>query len=267
MIAACVKWLAELGEPGDERFGGISLADQAALEMALRHGELTSEPVTVVAVGGEEVESTLRSALACGAARTVRIVAGGAPLDSVDVALRLARVVAGASFVWCGDISSDRGSGSTPAFLAGALGARQALGAIAVTLGDGHSVEVVRRLDGGRREVLRATSPCVVSVEGSVARLRRAGFAATLRARMQRSNGSRSTWRLRSTPARRWSARSDRVPGPWPRHVATRSPACASSPTPVARRPTASASPWIRPRRRHASSPPCASGATSADVR
>jgi electron transfer flavoprotein beta subunit len=53
---------------------------------------------------------------------------------------------------------------------------------VGVTLGDGVTVEVVRRLDGGRREVLRAAAPCVVTVEGGVARLRRAGLAATLRA-------------------------------------------------------------------------------------
>ena len=43
VIAVCLKWVAELGEPGDERFGGISLADQAALEIALHHAELASE--------------------------------------------------------------------------------------------------------------------------------------------------------------------------------------------------------------------------------
>ena len=38
----------------------------------------------------------------------------------------------------------------------------------------------MRRLDGGRREVLSVPPPCVLSVEGSVANLRRAGLRASL---------------------------------------------------------------------------------------
>ncbi|MFT3851190.1 MAG: hypothetical protein QM733_00370 [Ilumatobacteraceae bacterium] len=181
MIAVCLKWLAEPGAPGDERFGGISLADEAALELALQHGELLGTEVVAVSCGGPESITALRQALARGAARAARVDAP-ASLDSAAVARSLATVVADATFVWCGDVSADRGSGSVPAFLAARLGARQALGVVDVTLGDGAAVEAVRRLDGGRREVLRATAPCVVSVEGGVARLRRAGLAATLRA-------------------------------------------------------------------------------------
>jgi electron transfer flavoprotein beta subunit len=42
---------------------------------------------------------------------------------------------------------------------------------------------LVRRLDGGRREQLVVDAPCVISVEGSVAELRRASLGATLAAR------------------------------------------------------------------------------------
>jgi electron transfer flavoprotein beta subunit len=42
----------------------------------------------------------------------------------------------------------------------------------------------VRRLDGGRREVLSVEAPAVLSVEGSVARLRRATLPAELAARL-----------------------------------------------------------------------------------
>ena len=41
----------------------------------------------------------------------------------------------------------------------------------------------LRRLDGGRRERLRAAAPAVCSVEGATARLRRAPLAAVLAAR------------------------------------------------------------------------------------
>jgi electron transfer flavoprotein beta subunit len=82
----------------------------------------------------------------------------------------------------CGDASADRGSGAVPAFLAAELGARQALGLVAVTTAAG-DLRATRRLDGGRREVLDVSPPAVLSVEGGVARLRRATLAAELAAR------------------------------------------------------------------------------------
>ena len=97
-----------------------------------------------------------------------------------DTATSAASSVAeGAAWVWCGDYSLDRGTGSVPAFLAAALGAQQALGVIDVQFAaPGPAARVTRRLDGGRREVLDVTGPAVVSVEGAVADLRRAGLGA-----------------------------------------------------------------------------------------
>jgi electron transfer flavoprotein beta subunit len=191
MIAVCVKWVAGLPEPGDERFAGISPADQAALELALRQAAVTTDTVTVITVGPVAAERALRDALACGAAEAVRIDAPS-ELDGAQVAALLAAQLAGASSVWCGDYSPDRGTGSVPAFLAAYLAGRQALGVVEV-VAFGEQLQVVRRLDGGRREVLRLrtasaggdgpTGPAVVSVEGASARLRRAGLAAYMQAR------------------------------------------------------------------------------------
>jgi len=84
------------------------------------------------------------------------------------------------SVVVCGDVSADLGSGTVPAYLAHHLGAAQALGLLDVTVsGSGH-LGAVRRLDGGRREVLEVAAPAVLSVEGGVAELRRAPLSATL---------------------------------------------------------------------------------------
>ena len=44
-------------------------------------------------------------------------------------------------------------------------------------------MRATRRLDGGRREVLDVAPPAVLSVEGAVARLRRASLPAELAAR------------------------------------------------------------------------------------
>jgi electron transfer flavoprotein beta subunit len=175
-IFACVKWVSHPGEPHDERFSGMSFADQSALEFALQQGEQTGLPVTAITVGPAGADKVLRDALACGATHAIRIDAPTTAAGT-DVATALADHIADAQWVWCGDYSLDRGAGSVPPFIAAHLGAEQALGVIAITL-DGDTVHATRRLDGGRRELLDVTAPAVVSVEGATARLRRAGLQA-----------------------------------------------------------------------------------------
>jgi electron transfer flavoprotein beta subunit len=180
MIAVCVKWVDGLAEPGDDRFAGISAADQAALELALQHAAATNDDVVVVALGPAAAERALRDALACGATSAIRVDADTASPSDV-VAGMIADVVRDAAWVWCGDYSTDRGTGSMPAFLADRLGWPQALGAVGAQLGS--ELRITRRLDGGRRELLTVVGPAVVSVEGSVCDLRRAPLAALLRSK------------------------------------------------------------------------------------
>ncbi len=164
---------------------GVSPADEAALEWALRIGAGWGCPVVVVAGGDSGCEPALRAALAAGASRAVRVpIAPGSP--SAVVAARLAPVLraAGAVAVVCGDASLDRGSGSVPAFLAGELRAAQALGLVDLSLEPGDRTLLVdRRLDRGRRERLRVREPFVISVEAGTARLRRAFLPALLASR------------------------------------------------------------------------------------
>lgn len=173
MIAVCIKWLR--GGASD----GLSAADEAAIEMALRHSEALRTTVIAVSVGAPEADRGLRIALACGATTAIRVDAPEG-LESASVAAALTPVVAHSAAVWCGDYSADRGTGSVPAFLAAALHRQQALGLVAADLTE--PLRVTRRLDGGRREILRVSGPAVLSVEGSVARLRRAPLRAALRA-------------------------------------------------------------------------------------
>jgi len=190
MIAACLKWVDARAEVdrlsgsvvADPRTSGASDADLAALEWALRLGDVRGEDVVAVTVGPAEAESMLRDALAAGATRAARV---DLPVDvpSADVAAAIADVVRGASFVLCGAFSLDRGSGSVPAFVAAHLAAAQALGCVTLSPDDdGTSVTAERRLDGGRRERVRTTGPCVMSVEGGSARLRRAPLHAVVAA-------------------------------------------------------------------------------------
>jgi len=157
----------------DGRSSGLSLADAAALEWALRLGEAWGLPVTAITAGPPGAQSVLLAAAASGAARLVWVpTEAGAPSEAVAQAL--APPLGGAVVVCCGDYSADRGSGSVPAFLAGQLEAAQALGLTGLTPEGAGVLAGQRRLDGGRRERLRVSAPAVISVEPGAARLRRA---------------------------------------------------------------------------------------------
>jgi electron transfer flavoprotein beta subunit len=176
----------------DRRWAGVSAADEAALEVALTIADERSaagdeEPtdVTVICLGPAGADDVLRDALAVGATSVVR-VDSSTELDSRVVAIALAGQLVDRDLVLCGDYSLDRGTGSVPAFIAGELASAQALGLLEVRpVADAAALawRVIRRLDGGRREILDVTPPAVLSVEGSAASLRRASLAASLAAR------------------------------------------------------------------------------------
>lgn len=175
------KWV----QGPSERWAPVSAADHAALEVALRLAR--SEPVVVAAVGPAGAAGALRTALAVGAADVVRIDAP-AGLSSTAVAGALAAVARDIDATWtvCGNASTDRQTGSVPAFLAGSLGWAQAIGLCDIdwsSTGGGDRLRVVRRLDAGRRERLSLTAPAVLSVEPPVATLRRASLPGELAAR------------------------------------------------------------------------------------
>ena len=165
----------------DRRSSGLSLADAAALEWALRLGEAWELPVTAITAGPAEAQSVLRDAAAFGAGRLVRVPEeAGAPSEAV--ARSLAPLLGGAVVVCCGDYSADRGTGAVPAFLAGELAAAQALGLTRLTPEGAGVLVGQRRLDAGRRERLRVSAPAVISVEPGAARLRRAPLSGLMAA-------------------------------------------------------------------------------------
>lgn len=201
LIAACVKWvdLRPSVDPvhgtvvASSNGGGFSAADHSAVEVALRLADDLAASVVVVCAGPPAAEHGLRELLAAGVSRAVRIEAGGGAQDDDELGSHTGEEAAalltpvlselGASIVVCGDVSADLGSGTVPAYLAHHLGASQALGLLEVSSvgGDGE-LRAVRRLDGGRREVLSVSGAAVLSVEGGVAELRRASLSATLAA-------------------------------------------------------------------------------------
>ncbi len=193
LVVACVKLvdvrpvvdpLAGSVVPGREV--GCSAADRAAVEVARRLAESWSAESLVVTVGPPEADPVLVELASAGVDSVLRVDAPRGA-DSASVGRNLADALRPRrpDVVLCGDYSSDRGSGSVPAFLAHHLGAAQALGLVEVHSEGPGSLRVVRRLDGGRREVAVVDAPAVLSVEGSVAELERAPLRAVL--------GSRST--------------------------------------------------------------------------
>ncbi len=208
LVVACVRY-ADLRPDVDALTGaitrdvhraGLSAADEAAVEHALRIAEAWSAAVLVVTAGPAAADDTLRNAVALGC-QVLRIPwpPGDGASDGLGSAQGfiedlggderdLARTVAGElgaggppALVVCGDRSVDRGTGAFPAFLAHELGAAQALGLVGLHAEvDGLLVE--RRLDGGRRERLRVPRPAVCSVEAAGVRLRRASLPAALAA-------------------------------------------------------------------------------------
>ncbi len=185
-IIVCWKWVSlDREHDVDERWAGVSAADEAALEVALSvRDAVVDGEVQVICLGPPEADDVLRAALAAGTDSALRIH-GSPELDGRTVAGAIADHLQDADLVLCGDYSIDRGTGSVPAFLAAELGTAQALGLVGidVTTATTLPLRVVRRLDGGRREVLDVPLPAVLSVEGSVARLRRASLAASLASR------------------------------------------------------------------------------------
>jgi electron transfer flavoprotein beta subunit len=220
LVVACVRY-ADLRPDVDALTGaitrdvhraGLSAADEAAVEHALRIAEAWSAGVLVVTAGPAAADDTLRNAVALGC-QVLRIPwpprDGGADghtqrpgngrgdglgsdqgfLEDLGGDERaLARTVAGElraagppALVVCGDHSADRGTGAFPAFLAHELGAAQALGLVGL-LAEVDGLLAERRLDGGRRERLRVPRPAVCSVEGAGVRLRRASLPAALAA-------------------------------------------------------------------------------------
>lgn len=208
LIAVCLRFTdlrptvdPLTGAVGRELYtAGMSAADTAALERALRIAEAWSGGVLAVTAGLPAADEPLREIAALGAdVRRVDWPPSGPdpePLgsaqsylqeladDSRPLAAALVtaiRAVGEPALVLCGDRSSDRGTGALPAAIAHLLGAAQALGLVDLR-DDGDTLIGERRLDGGRRERLRIPRPAVCSVEGAGMRLRRAGLHAILAA-------------------------------------------------------------------------------------
>lgn len=139
-------------------------ADLIALEEALRLKDSVGATVTVLAMGPERLDDTLRLAFSLEADRGIRFWDHGLEgSDAVADARILARIVGVLSptLVFTGNRLADRGDDPVPALAAATTGLPCITAAVALTLKQ-QGVEALRKGDRGARQKVEAPFPCTV---------------------------------------------------------------------------------------------------------
>jgi electron transfer flavoprotein beta subunit len=138
---------------------------EIALEEAIRLREAgTAAEVVLVSVGSSDIDTVIRSGLAMGADRAIRIDTDN-DVEPLAIAKILKHVVEQeqAGLVITGKQSIDGDNNQTGQMLAALLGWPQATFASKVTL-DGDAVSVIREVDGGL-ETVALSLPAVVTAD------------------------------------------------------------------------------------------------------
>lgn len=181
------------GSVHTDRWGiGLSGADAAALESALRLRDHRGGRIVALTVAGPLADDVLREVWAHDvdvlridppeATEGTPHELGGDERALADQLLHALGTLGHVDLVLCGDRSHDRGTGALPAYVAHELDCTQATGLVELDtepVGT-DALHGVRRLEGGWRERLRIPLPAVCSLEGAGVRLRRASLAGAL---------------------------------------------------------------------------------------
>jgi electron transfer flavoprotein beta subunit len=144
----------------------INPYDEFAIEEALRLKEKFGGDVTVVSVGDGKTDTSIRTALAMGCDRAVRVddpaLAGA---DEWAVAEVLAKAVAALPYdlVLSGRIAVDDGSGQVAVRMADALGVPSVSSILKLDIEDG-TATVTREIDGGT-ELIEVGLPVVLTAQ------------------------------------------------------------------------------------------------------
>ena len=142
-------------------------ADLAALEEALSLKDKLGAKVTVLAVGPESLDDTLRLASSMGADRAIRCwdhgMEGGDAVADARVLARIITILA-PTLVVTGNRLADRGDDPVPALATAYTGAPCIGAAVSLKLKTG-AVEVLRKGDRGSRQTVTALFPCTVLFE------------------------------------------------------------------------------------------------------
>ena len=138
----------------------INPNDEFGLTRAIWFQEQQGANITVVTVGGPEIEPTLRKALAIGANDAIRVNAN--PTDSFFVAKQLAEVAKNGAYdvIIAGKESLDYNGGMVPGMVAALLG-YNFLNSCTHLIVEGNNVKAIREIDGGR-ETVSTTLPIII---------------------------------------------------------------------------------------------------------
>lgn len=142
-------------------------ADLAALEEALQLKDTLGARVTVLAIGPDRLDDTLRLACSMGADRTVRFwdhgLEGGDAVADARVLARIVTILAPSLF-FTGSRLVDRGDDPVPPLSAAAAGMPCIAAAVSLVPKKG-MVEAQRKSDRGARQTVTAPLPCTVLFE------------------------------------------------------------------------------------------------------
>lgn len=138
----------------------INPNDEFGLTRAMWFKEKQGAHVTVVNVGSQETEPTLRKALAIGADAAIRV--NMIATDGFSVAKQLSKVVqeGGYDLVIAGRESIDYNGGMVPGMLAGLTESNFVNNCIGIEVNE-TSIKAIREIDGGKETVL-TTFPLVI---------------------------------------------------------------------------------------------------------
>ncbi len=139
--------------------------DEIGVEEAIRMKEAgTAEEIVAVSIGAQQVQETIRTALAMGADRGIHVNTDE-DIQPLAAAKLLKAVVENEQpqVVILGKQAVDDDAGQTGQMLAGLLGWSQATFASKIVLGDSDA-EITREVDGGL-ETIKANLPVVVTTD------------------------------------------------------------------------------------------------------
>jgi len=185
-VVVCVARVVDTSEPLPVKSGKAALqeeglrhilnpADEYALEEGLRlKDRFPDSGLTAISMGPRESESALRRCLALGADQALLLWDEAFPgSDTLATARILAAAIrqVGADVVLCGKRASDGDTGQVGAQLAELLELPAVTSVLQLEVRDGEAL-VHRRLERGRREVLRCPLPALFAVEEGINRPR-----------------------------------------------------------------------------------------------
>lgn len=183
-IAVCLKRVPDMdvkfkiapsGKAVDETGLKFDMSDfdGYAVEAAIQITEkLNAGEVTVISLGPDVVQETLRKAMSMGAHRAVQLKYDGTSVDSYAIATALAAELkdGGYDLVMFGRMSIDTAHGATGAIAAELLGL-PCVTAISKLEFDGRTAKMRRELEGAY-ELVECALPAVVTIDEGIARPR-----------------------------------------------------------------------------------------------